>query len=350
MKKLLSIIGALAVSLTVFAGTARADNSFQLHLEPGIAQPLTAPQSDIYQTGMVLGAKGMFAVRPYLTVGPSISAMYLPRAIDNGQNAGTIWQFAGSVRLQTDRRTSNRDPLFHYFNPWIDMDLGAAQTGNLTRPVWDLGVGAETPLDQNHIVWMGPFVRFTHIFQTSDTQDTSLLDPRDVNILQVGMSFSFDTPTHRKVVTEQVVVEKEVKVPCPPTQVVVLAPPPPAPKAEKLAITEKVYFDFDKSSLRWESRDKLDAIVAQINAHPSVTLKVEGHASSDGNKLHNVQLSGERTAAVVTYLIKHGVNPSRLTGVALGIDHPAAPNSSKEGRERNRRVEFVVTFTSVDNK
>jgi outer membrane protein OmpA-like peptidoglycan-associated protein len=344
MKKLLSIVSVVAVSLTAFAGTARADNSFQLHLEPGFAQPLTAPQSDIYQTGMVLGAKGMFAIQPYLTVGPSISAMYLPRAVDNGQNAGTVWQFAGSVRLQTDRRVSNSDPLFHDFNPWIDMDLGAAQTGNLTRPVWDLGVGAEAPLDQNHIVWMGPFLRYTHIFQTSDTQDSYLLDPRDVNVLQAGLSFSFDTPTHRKVVTEQVVVEKEVKAPCPPTQLVMLTLP------KRFAITEKVYFDFDRSSLRWESRDKLDSIVARINSHPNVTLRVEGHASSDGNKLHNVKLSGERTAAVVQYLVQHGVNPSRLTGVALGIDHPAAPNTSKEGRERNRRVEFVVTLTSVDNK
>lgn len=350
MKKLLSIIGAAAVSLTALTGTARADNSFSLHLEPGLAQPLTAPQSDIYTTGMVLGAKGMFALKPYLSVGPSMSALYLPRQVDNGQNAGTIWQFGGSVRLQTDRRISAHDSITGFINPWIDMDLGAAQTGNLTRPVWDLGVGAETPLDQNHIFWMGPFLRYTHVFQTSDVQDGKFLDPREVQILQAGISFSFDAPTHRKVVTEQVLVEKEVRKPCPPTELVIVTPPPAAVTVpEKLTFTEKVYFDKDSSKLRWESSDKLDAIVAQINTHPNVALQVEGHASSDGDKLHNVKLSGERTAAVVTYLIKHGVNPSRLSGVALGIDKPAAPNTSKEGRERNRRVEFVVTFTSVDN-
>lgn len=349
MKKHLSIAAALALSFFGFTGVAKADNSFQLHLEPGLAQPLTAPQDQIYQTGGVLTAKGMFAVRPYLTVGPSVSAMYLPRILDNGQNAGTIWQFAGSVRLQTDRRTSNHHKVFSYLNPWIDMDLGAAQTGNLTRPVWDLGVGAETPMDQNHIFWVGPFLRFTHIFQTSDTQDTSLLDPRDVNIFQAGVSFSFDAPTKPRRVVEEVVVEREVKKPCPPTELVLVLPPPVQKAPEKLAITDKVYFDFDSSNLRWESRDKLDAIVKQLNAHPNVTVKVEGHASSDGNKIHNAQLAGERMGSVVAYLVKHGVDPKRLTGVGMSIEHPAAPNTTKEGRERNRRVEFVVTFTSVDN-
>lgn len=345
MKKFLTILGALSVAFATFSGTAKADNNFQLHLEPGLATPLSAPQDNIYQTGGVLGAKGMFALRPYLTVGPSVSAMYLPRQIDNGQNAGTIWQFAGSVRLQTDRRADGSNSTFQSFNPWIDMDLGGAQTGNLTRPVWDLGIGAEVPLDQNHIFWMGPFLRYTHIFQTADTQDAVQLDPRDVNVLQAGISFSFDAPTKpRKVVEERTSYRLAIlRAPCPP------APPAPvaAPAPEKLEITQVVYFDFDSSKLRWESRDKLDAVVKQLNAHPELKMRVEGHASSDGDKMHNVKLSGQRTAAVLAYLIKHGVDASRLNGVALGIDHPAAPNSTKEGRERNRRVEFTVTFTSV---
>lgn len=322
MRKHLSVAAAFVIALLGFAGTAKADNSFQLHLEPGLAQPLSAPQDQLYQTGGVLGAKGMFAVRPYLSVGPSVSAMYLPRMIDNGQNAGTIWQFAGSVRLQTDRRADGSQNTFQFVNPWVDMDLGGAQTGNLTRPVWDLGIGAEVPLDQNHIFWMGPFLRYTHIFQTSDVQDGNALDPRDVNIFQAGLSFSFDAPTRRKVVVRHDVrtVERVDYHPCPPPQEVAVASPP-----EKVNLSERVYFDFDSSKLRWESRDKLDAVVAELKKHPSLKIHVEGHASSDGNKLHNVKLSGERTAAVVMYLVQHGVDASRLEGVAMGIDHPATP-------------------------
>src|SRR5579864_5514118 len=107
MKRLLSIAAALAIAITAFSGTAKADNTFSLHLEPGVVVPLTSPQSDIYDPGLVLGVKPMFALTPNLSVGHSLSTMYLPRAVDNGQNAGTLWQFGGSARLQTDRRASN---------------------------------------------------------------------------------------------------------------------------------------------------------------------------------------------------------------------------------------------------
>lgn len=346
MKKFLIILATLGVALTTYTGVAKADNSFSLHLEPGVAVPLTAPQDNIYHTGGVLTAKGMFAVLPYLSIGPSISNSYLPRAVDDGLNAGTMWQFDGSVRLQGDRRQFATG-LFHTLNPWLDLDFGAAQTGNLSRPVWDVGVGAEVPLDQNRIFWLGPFVRYTHAFQTADTQDATQLDHRDVNLLQAGLSFSFDAPTTRKVDVvdhhHTVYAEREVPATCPP-------PPPPvvtAPAPEKLEVVQVVYFDHDSAALRWESRDKLDAVVTQLKAHPNLVVSVEGHASSDGDKLHNVKLSGERTTAVQMYIIKHGVSPAQLRGIARGIDFPSAPNSTKEGRERNRRVEFTVTFTSV---
>jgi outer membrane protein OmpA-like peptidoglycan-associated protein len=345
MRKHLLIIAGLIGAFVAFSGTAKADNSFSLHLEPGLVQPLTVPQSNIYSTGGVLTVKPMFTLLPYLTIGPSVSAMYLPRQTDNGQNAGVVWQFDGSLRLQGDRRSNAK--FWKSINPWIDMDLGVGQTGDLTRPVWDIGVGAEVPLDQNHIAWFGPFLRYTHLFNTSDVDNGKLLDPRDVNFLQVGVSVSFDTPTHRRVErveTERLVVKREV-VTSPPVRTVKLVLQP-----EKLDLTEKVYFDFDKSTLRWESNDKLDAVVAQLNAHPNLKIKVEGHASSDGNKQHNIKLSGERTSAVVAYLVRHGVSASRLEGVALGIDQPAAPNTTQEGRERNRRVEFTVSFISFDSK
>lgn len=349
MKRHLSILAALAaVAFTAFSGTAKADNTFSLHLEPGVVVPLTSPQKDIYDPGLVLGAKGMFALTPNLSVGPSVSSLYLPRAVDNGQNAGVLWQFGGSARLQTDRRAPTKNLVLGVFSPWIDTDLALSATGHLLRPAWDIGVGAETPLDQNHIAWIGPFVRYTHIFQTSDSQSGLALDPRDPNFLQVGLSVSFDTPTKpKKVIEHDLLIVREVQPqmvipPCPPAKEVV------AP--EKIALTETVYFDFDSSVLRWESNDKLDAIVKTLQAHPKLTIKVEGHASSDGQLLHNVKLSGERTAAVTAYLVRHGIGPARLSGLALGVDKPAAPNTSKEGRERNRRVEFTVNFTSVETK
>lgn len=347
MKRHLSILAALAFAFTAFSSTAKADNTFSLHLEPGVVVPLTSPQKDIYNPGIVLGAKGMFALTPNLSIGPSVSSLYLPRAVDNGQNAGVLWQFGGSARLQTDRRATTKG-LFHSISPWVDTDLSLASTGDLFRPAWDVAIGAETPLDQNHIAWIGPFVRYTHIFQTSDSQSGLALDPRDPNFLQIGLSVSFDTPTHpKKVVEHDLLIVREVQPqmvvpPCPPAKEAA----PPA----KIELSEVVYFDFDSATLRWESRDRLDNVVKKLNAAPKVAIKVQGHASSDGQLAHNEKLAVQRTAAVVAYLAAHGVDVSRLSSESFGVSVPAAPNTSKEGRERNRRVEFKVNFTSVDSK
>lgn len=345
MKRHLSILAAFAVAFMAFAGTAQADNSFSLHLEPGVVLPLNSPQDNIYNPGLVLGAKGMFALTPIFSIGPSVSTIYLPRQSDSG-NAGVLWQFGGSARLQGDRRSTAPSP-FKSANPWIDADLTMAATGNLLRPAFDVGVGVELPLDQNHIAWMGPFLRVTHVIQSSDNQDGTLLDPHAINLLQAGISVSLDTPTKRRVVIEETerVIVKHDKVACPPQHEVVAVAP-----VDKIDLSEKVYFDHDSSILRWESNDKLDAIAKVLISHPKFVIKVEGHASSDGQLDHNVKLAVRRTASVVAYLTAHGVDASRLKSESLGISKPSAPNTTKEGRERNRRVEFAVSFTSVDSK
>ncbi len=343
--KHLGILTALSAALVATSGTALADNDFSLHLEPGVVIPLSAPQSNIYGPGLVLGAKAMFTLTPNFSIGPSTSAMYLPRTVDNGQNAGVLWQLGGSARLQGDRRASNRSPVTSLFNPWVDVDVSAASTGDLFLPAIDVGVGAEFPLDQNHIAWMGPFVRFTHVFETSNQSDNALLDTRDVNMLQLGVSVSFDTPTHprtRNIARVVTVVEHDV-APCPHCDVPVLVVP-----TDKLDLSEKVYFDFNSAHLRWESNDKLDALVKTLNAHPALKIHVQGNASSDGQLAHNQQLAVSRAVAVTTYLISHGVDAKRLETNPMGVSNPIASNSSKEGRERNRRVEFVVQFTSVE--
>ena len=346
MNRSIRLLSALAIGAAAFATPqlAHAEN-FSLHLEPGMAQPLNAPQDNIYTTGMVLGAKGMFNLKPWLSVGPSVSAVYLPRIIDDGSNAGVLWQFGGSARLQRDR-TLFRLGIDGDWSPWIDVDLTAAHTGQLWRPALDLGVGLETALDHNHAAWWGPFIRYTHVFQTSDRQDFTLLDDHDVSIFQAGISFSFDFPSRARTVV-QTVHSKDVEVrlvpmlktECPKCAGAVA-------QAAPLELKEKVYFDWDKSTLRWESKDKLDAVVAKLQAHPGARIHVQGHASSDGQKVHNEKLAGARAEAVRQDLVSHGVVASSLTVDNFGVDRPAGDQKKQEGRERSRRVEFEITVTA----
>jgi outer membrane protein OmpA-like peptidoglycan-associated protein len=344
MNRNVRLLSALTLGLSALFVAPKANaEDFSLHLEPGIAIPVSPPQDNLYGAGPALGVKGMFALKPWLTLGPSVSAMYFPKQADDGSNAGVLWQFGPSLRLQR-RRDDKVEGVG--LSPWVDVDLMAGVTGDLWRPTFDVGVGAETALDSHNSAWFGPFLRFTHMFQTSSTDGAALLDKRDPNIFQAGVSFSFDFPqkTHTRVVEHVKTQTALLLVP------VVSDQPCPVPATKPVEFTEHVYFDWDSANLRWESRDKLDGVIAKLKEHQGVAISVQGHASSDGQKSHNEKLAAARAAAVQKYLTDHGVDGARLTVQNFGIDRPAATNKTQEGRERNRRVDFEVTFTLDDRK
>ena len=81
-----------------------------------------------------------------------------------------------------------------------------------------------------------------------------------------------------------------------------------------------------------------------MDEYPSGKLIIEGHTSSDGNDQYNLKLSQKRAEAVVRYLIKLGVDESRLEAVGKGETKPRYDNNSPIGRAKNRRVEFKTSF------
>ena len=81
----------------------------------------------------------------------------------------------------------------------------------------------------------------------------------------------------------------------------------------------------------------------KINGHTISTNKVEiqGHTDNSGTEKYNIALSDRRAKAVANYLVKQGIASSRLNVVGYGYFKPAAPNSTAEGRAKNRRAEFL---------
>ncbi|MEO0232818.1 MAG: OmpA family protein, partial [candidate division WOR-3 bacterium] len=72
----------------------------------------------------------------------------------------------------------------------------------------------------------------------------------------------------------------------------------------------------------------------------------QGHTDSIGSDSYNMSLSQARAEAVRSYLItRHGIDPARLIARGYGETMPIAPNTSREGRAQNRRVEFVIIKT-----
>ena len=103
-----------------------------------------------------------------------------------------------------------------------------------------------------------------------------------------------------------------------------------------------IYFAFNSAHLSPASDRAIAAISGILARHPDWSVTLEGHTDSIGSTAANRALSERRVAAVRARLVeRHGVNPSRLEVAGLGAARPREPNTTIEGRARNRRVELV---------
>jgi outer membrane protein OmpA-like peptidoglycan-associated protein len=107
-------------------------------------------------------------------------------------------------------------------------------------------------------------------------------------------------------------------------------------------ILNNIFFDFDKATLRLESKSELDRLVKLLTDMSTLKIEISGHTDNIGSAAYNKPLSQNRAKAVVDYLVKNGIAASRLTYKGYGFDQPIATNDTDEGRQQNRRTEFKV--------
>jgi outer membrane protein OmpA-like peptidoglycan-associated protein len=105
-----------------------------------------------------------------------------------------------------------------------------------------------------------------------------------------------------------------------------------------------VNFKVNRFELSPEAKSMLDEIAAQAKTERGYVIEVMGFASADGNENFNRQLSQKRADAVVRYLAENHMVPLRriITPFGYGEAQPVADNTSREGREQNRRVEVKL--------
>lgn len=108
-------------------------------------------------------------------------------------------------------------------------------------------------------------------------------------------------------------------------------------------LSDKVLFDFGKSSLTAASKQSLDKIIVVFNKYPDTNVEIQGHTDSKGSIEFNQNLSVQRANSVYTYLTSKGIASSRLTVKGFGEEAPKYDNETDEGRAQNRRVEFLIT-------
>lgn len=141
----------------------------------------------------------------------------------------------------------------------------------------------------------------------------------------------------------------------------------------KPQVVENIFYDFDKATLRPESKEALNEMVATLNENPNVTIEMGAHTDRKGSDEYNINLSNRRAKSVVDYLIAAGISPDRLTWKGYGESVPKrvtkrinreypqfpedtvldeafietlSPEDQEIADQINRRTEFQVT--SID--
>jgi outer membrane protein OmpA-like peptidoglycan-associated protein len=110
-----------------------------------------------------------------------------------------------------------------------------------------------------------------------------------------------------------------------------------------------VLFDTAKFTLRPLAREKLAKISGIILLYPSLAMAIEGNTDSVGGDAYNQQLSEDRAGSVRDYLAQEGVPAASMSAHGFGKTHPVASNDTADGRQRNRRVELVVSGAVIGN-
>lgn len=121
--------------------------------------------------------------------------------------------------------------------------------------------------------------------------------------------------------------------------------PAPRPEQQKITLAADVLFDFDKSALKPAGKAKLDEVVTQMKDLAVEVIIAVGHTDSIGTTAYNQKLSVRRAASVKSYLVSKGIEPNRVYTEGKGETQPVADNKTRQGRQKNRRVELEVVGT-----
>lgn len=136
---------------------------------------------------------------------------------------------------------------------------------------------------------------------------------------------------------------------------------------------DNIYYDFDKATLRPESKEGLNELIGMMNENPNITIELSSHTDYIGNNTYNRDLSARRAQSVVDYLIAAGIDGNRLKAIGYGEEKPiitdkhvvqqypflnegvelneqfilTLPATEQEKTNQiNRRTEFIVTSTN----
>ncbi len=108
-------------------------------------------------------------------------------------------------------------------------------------------------------------------------------------------------------------------------------------------VLEGIVFRSGSADIGPSSEDILAQAFNTLDRHPEIEVEIQGHTDNTGLHYLNMNLSKRRAESVKSWLVRKGIAPGRITTKGFGPDKPVAPNTTPEGKQKNRRIEFLRT-------
>lgn len=106
---------------------------------------------------------------------------------------------------------------------------------------------------------------------------------------------------------------------------------------------QPVFFDFDQSEIRSDQVPALEGNAALLKQNVNLRVTIEGHCDERGTEEYNLALGASRAGATREYLIRLGVDPSRMGAISYGENNPFADGHNEQAWRENRRAHVTNT-------
>lgn len=186
------------------------------------------------------------------------------------------------------------------------------------------------------------------VVQPTSHGKSKTIDPQGTELVRVD--FKSEGFKWREVQRAQLEVSKAVLVRgapsgLPPIEITLDAKTAPLAQVEnnQITIAEQIQFRTDSAEILADSQPIVDAVAEILSANPKIAhVRIEGHTDNRGTAARNLDLSKRRAASVMAALVAKGISKDRLASNGYGLERPIDSNTTDDGRQRNRRVEFHI--------
>jgi outer membrane protein OmpA-like peptidoglycan-associated protein len=351
----------LPLTLTLLTTTALAAPTLGVRAQAGAALALSRPQAERFGAGVDLWATPFLQLHPLFDVHVTTGLTVLAGGpLQADAKAGGLFSVLVGARVKGPMREK-------LVSPWFDLSVGPgyAGTGHL---VVAGAAGVSMRGDEAWPLWLGVHARMQYVPRGVEVPGFQSVD---LSLLSLGVSVEFFPGSVETDHDHDGVLDADDACPqqfaetadgCPPVPVVEAPAPKPemvvcegtvdeagrcvVPRVrvtkERLELDEKILFAFGTTQILPRSEPLLAAVARTLTERPELNVRIEGHADAKGSSTFNLELSEGRARAVRDFLVKEGVAASRLSTKGYGAQLPRDDNRSADGRDNNRRVEFVL--------